>query len=230
MLSTFQSEIPGYTRLPDSVIRGEVLQVVRRTSTSAWIGSPVVAPRRRSGSTIFAPPRRTARPRACPSKIFCVPTGAARTAAWRVIVGEAAPAERDALPRAAELVMEYLDQVSGIVAAAYLEEREHHVSERERSLRVLLDALVGGDALDDSHRATAERLGLPLAGDLVAFAIAIPGEGGRAHGRTAAGLRAVGALALTEGHRVVGLIAPRPAAAPALPAGTLRPARSRWSI
>jgi hypothetical protein len=52
------------------------------------------------------------------------------------------------LPRAAELVMSYLDQVSGIVAAAYMEERQHLVSEQERGLRALLDALLGDGALD----------------------------------------------------------------------------------
>src|SRR3954447_9729485 len=28
MLATFQDEIPGYARLPDSVVRGEILQVI----------------------------------------------------------------------------------------------------------------------------------------------------------------------------------------------------------
>ena len=100
--------------------------------------------------------------------------------------------------------MSYLDQVSGIVAAAYLEERQHLVSEQERGLRALLDALIKGEALDASHHEAAARLGLAVGGRFTTFAAAIPGEGARAHARAAAGLRAGGVLALTEGDRVVG--------------------------
>ncbi len=207
MLGTFRSEIPGYARLSDSVIRGEILQVIRENVDLCldWVGGGSAPATARFDDFRASAKNRAAEGMPLEDLLRAYRRGA--TAAWRVIVAEAAPDERDALPRAAELVMDYLDQVSGTVAAAYLEEREHHVSEHERSLRALLDALIRGVALDDNHRATAERLGLPLAGDLVAFAIAIPGEGGRAHGRAAAGLRAVGALALTEGDRVVGLTA-----------------------
>jgi hypothetical protein len=66
------------------------------------------------------------------------------TAAWRVLVAEAKADERDALPRAAELDLSYLDQVSGTVAGAYLEKRQHLVSEQERGLRALLDARLDG--------------------------------------------------------------------------------------
>lgn len=223
MLSTFRSEIPGYARLSDAVIRGEILQVIRENVDLCldWVAGGTAPATARFETFRASAKNRAAEGMPLEDLLRAYRRGG--TAAWRAIVAEAAPNEREALLRAAELVMDYLDLVSGTVVAAYLEEREHHVSEHERSLRALLDALVRGDALDDSHRATAERLGLPLAGDLVAFAIAIPGEGGRAHGRAAAALRAVGALALTEGDRVVGLTSPRPALPGALPAGTLPP-------
>ena len=141
MLSTFRSEIPGYARLSDSVIRGEILQVIRENVDLCldWVaGGTAPAPAR------FDDFRASAKNRAAegmPLEDLLRAYRRGGTAAWRVIVAEAAPDERDALPRAAELVMDYLDQVSGTVAAAYLEEREHHVSEHERSLRALLDAL-----------------------------------------------------------------------------------------
>ncbi len=221
MLSTFRNEIPGYSRLPDSVIRGDILEVIRQNVDLCldWVaGGRAPAPER------FDDFRASAKNRAAEGMpledlLRAYRRGAA--AAWRLMVTEAADDERDALPRAAELVMDYLDKVSGTVAAAYLEEREHHVSEQERSLRGLLDALLSDELLDAGHHQTAERLGLPLGGELAAFAVAIPGEGARAHARAAAGLRAAGALALTEGDRVVGLVAPRAASAGALPAGAV---------
>ena len=221
MLKTFRTEIPGYARLPGSVIRGEILQVIRENVDLCldWVaGGAAPAPERFDGFRASAKNRAA---EGMPLEDLLRAYRRGGTAAWRLIVAEAAADERDALPRAAELVMDYLDQVSGTVAAAYLEEREHHVSEQERSLRALLDALVRGDALDAGHHRAAEHLGLALGGDLVAFAVAIPGAGGHVHGRTAAGLRAVGVLALTEGDRVVGLTAPRPASAGALPASAL---------
>jgi len=115
--------------------------------------------------------------------------------------------------------MDYVDQVSSVVAEAYLEERSHLISEQERALRALLDALLSGEVLDAGHYRTADRLGMSLSGELVAFALAIPGEGARAHAEAAAKLRAVGVLALTEGERVVGLMTPRHDPSAALPKG-----------
>jgi hypothetical protein len=225
MLSTFRNEIPGYARLPDAMIRGEVLRIIRENVDICldWVaGRPAPGPGR------FENFRASAQNRAAegmPLEDLLRAYRRGGTAAWRVIVATATPDERDALPRAAELVMDYLDLVSGTVAAAYLEEREHHVSEQERGLRALLNALLQGGALGAGHHEAAERLGFPLGVDVAAFAMTIPGEGARAHALAAAGLRALGALALTEGDRVVGLVAPRANSASALPAGAL-PARA----
>jgi hypothetical protein len=143
------------------------------------------------------------------------------TAGWRAIVAEASPEERDVLPQAADLVMIYLDRTSGIVAAAYLEQREDHVSERERELRALFDALIGDETLSPADHETAARLGFVIGGRLAAFAATIPGEGAGRHARAAADLRAAGALALTEGDRVVGLAQPSHDLADGMPAGAL---------
>jgi hypothetical protein len=223
MLSTFRKEIPGYERLPDSVIRGEVLKVVRENVDLCldWVAGGTAPSIER-----FTAFRESAKNRAAegmPLEDLLRAYRSGGTAAWRVIVAEARPDERDELPLAAELVMDYLDQVSGSIVSAYLEEREHHVSEQERNLRSLLNALLRFGVLDARHRQTAEQIGLPLTGDLAAFAIAIPGEGALAHGRMAVRLRTDGVLALTEGDRVVGVAPPWSGSASPLPPAAIPP-------
>ncbi|HEX4718873.1 MAG TPA: helix-turn-helix domain-containing protein [Thermoleophilaceae bacterium] len=218
LLAEFTAEIPGYARLPESVIRGQVLQVIRDNVDLCldWVagGGPPEAER-------FEAFRSSAKNRATegmPLEDLLRAYRMGGTAAWRVIVGQATGDERDELPHAAELIMDYLDQVSGVVAAAYLEERQHLVSEQERGVRALLDALLGGGTLDARQHETAARLGFPVHGELAAFAAAVPGEGATTHARAAAALRTIGALALTEGDRVVGLAVPGQILANALPA------------
>ena len=221
MLGTFRTEIPGYARLPEAVIRGQVREVARQNTDLCldWVaggGAPEAAH--------FDDFKTSAKNRATegmPLEDLLRAYRIGATSAWRVLVAVATPAEHDALTGAAELVMIYIDQVSGTVAEAYLEERQHLVSEQERGLRGLLDALVGEDALDPGHHETAAQLGLPLGGRFATFALAIPRGGARAHARVAAGLRAFAALALTEGDRVVGLWLPGRELAPALPAGAV---------
>jgi hypothetical protein len=221
MLRAFRAEIPGYARLPDSIVRGQVLGVIRQNLDLCldWVaggGAPDAA--RFDDFRASATNRAT---EGMPLEDLLRAYRIGGTAAWRVLLAEAAADERDALPRAAELVMSYLDQVSGIVATAYLEERQHFVSEQERGLRALLDALLGGEPLDAGQLETAERLGFTLGPQFATFAAAIPGEGARGHARAAAGLRAAGALVLTEGDRVVGLSSPGRDPARALPPGAV---------
>jgi DNA-binding PucR family transcriptional regulator len=221
LLGGFRAEIPGYSRLPDSVLRGQILDVIRQNLDLCldWVaggGEPETAR--------FDEFRSSAKNRATegmPVEDLLRAYRSGATAVWRVLVTEAAADERDALLRAAELVMSYLDQVSGIVAAAYLEERQHLVSEQERGLRALLDALLEGDALDAGNREAAARLGLAVGGRFTTFAAAIPDAGTHAHARAAAALRAGGVLALTEGDRVVGLSSPRRDPRTALPAAAV---------
>ena len=221
MLDTFRTEIPGYARLPEAVIRGQVREVVRQNIDLCldWVagaGAPEVA--RFDEFTTSAKNRAT---EGMPLEDLLRAYRIGATTAWRVLVAEATADEHDALTRAAELVMSYVDQVSGTVATAYLEERQHLVSEQERGLRDLLNALLGGDALDPGHHETAARLGLPVGDRFATFALAIPSGGARAHARVAARLRGVAALALTEGDRIVGLWLPGRDLAPALPAGAV---------
>ncbi|HET6507100.1 MAG TPA: helix-turn-helix domain-containing protein [Baekduia sp.] len=221
MLATFRTAIPGYERLPDTVVRGQILDIIRDNLDLCldWVagGAPPSTER-------FAEFRASAKNRATegmPLEDLLRAYRMGGTAAWKVLVAEAdadaAAGERDALPRAAELVMEYLDRATGTVAEAYLEERSHLVSEEERGLRALLDVLLAGEPPAAGHHATAERLGFVVAGEHAVFAVGLPGEGARAHARVAAGLRGGGTLALTEGDRVVGLAAVGRAPGTALP-------------
>ena len=221
MLGTFRAEIPGYARLPDPVVRGQVRDVVRQNIDLClnWVagaGAPETA--RFDAFTTSAKNRAT---EGMPLEDLLRAYRIGATTAWRALVSEATANERDALTRAAELVMSYIDQVSGTVATAYLEERQHLVSEQERGLRGLLNALLGGDRLDAGHHDTAARIGLAVGTRFTAFAAAIPRGSARAHARAAAGLRAGGALALTEGDRIVGLSLPGRDIAHALPDGAV---------
>jgi hypothetical protein len=208
MLSAFRSDIPGYERLPGSTVQGQVLAVIRQNLDQCldWVAGMA-----EPDSTRFDEFRASARDRAqegMPLEDLLHAYRMGGTAGWRAIVAAAEPEEGDAMPRAAELVMTYLDQVSGVVAAAYLEQHEDHVSERERESRSLFDALIGNERLGPAEHETAARLRFTIGGNLAAFAAAIPGEGTGRHARAAGVLRTAGALALTEGDRMVGLAQP----------------------
>src|SRR4051794_3729473 len=217
MLATFQAEIAGYTRLPDSVSHGQVIAIIRENVDLCldWIAGGGEPDQARFDDFCESAKNRATEGMPLEDLLHAYRTGG--TMAWKALVAEANPEDRNALPRAAELVMSYLDMVSSIVTGAYLEERQQLASEQERGLRALLHALLDGAELDAGHQVTAARLGLPVGGPLAAFAVSLPGADASAHARTAAGLRAAGVLAVTEGHRLIGLIAPGQILAGVLP-------------
>ena len=124
---------------------------------------------------------------------------------WNALEEAALPHERSSLLHGAELLLDYVDRVSAAVSQAYLEERQHLVSEEERQLRNLLDTLVEGGTPPTELRALAEQLGLPLSDRYRPFAAAVPDALARRHSELASALRGQGILALTEGARVAGL-------------------------
>jgi len=123
------------------------------------------------------------------------------------VVEAATPGERPALLAGAELLMDYVDRVSAVVAQAYLDARQHLVSEQERRLRDLFDALLGGHAVSAGLQELAEAIGFALVDAYRPFAQTLPGAAAPDHAQVAEALRARGVLALTEGDRVTGLIA-----------------------
>jgi hypothetical protein len=134
---------------------------------------------------------------------------------WQAITEAALPDERLALIAGAERLMDYIDRVSAVVAQAYLDERQHLVSEEERRLRNLFDVLVRDAELPAGLHELAERIGLPVAPSYRPFTQTLPDSGAYEHAEIAGGLRGRGVLALTEGNRVTGLVAvDAPAIAP----------------
>src|SRR5206468_4919662 len=110
--------------------------------------------------------------------------------------------ERLALVAIAGLLMDYTDRISAAGAQAYLDERQQVVSQRERRLRRLLDALCGTPPLSAELRELAEGIGLPLVDAYRPFAAAIPDVPARTHFAAAADLRDRGVLALADGSQI----------------------------
>ena len=208
MVEIFRAEIPGYQRLPSGVLAGQILDVARRNVELfvVCVGTGI-----KPSDAQLEPFRVSARDRAAegmPLEDLLHAYRLGGRLAWEAMVQEAGAAEQHALPSLAGLVMEYLDGVSSAVANSYLEERQHLVSEEERRLRTLLDALVGAQPLDAGLRDLMERLRFPAADAYQPFAAMLPESSARAHSRLAARLRDRGLLAVTEGVRVAGLAAP----------------------
>jgi hypothetical protein len=131
----------------------------------------------------------------------------AMRAGWEAVLESADDRERAALGGAFELLLEWLDIVSGVFERAYAEERETLVSQGERRARQLLDRIVaGGDPEGDDER-LADALGFDLGASCRPLAAALADGSAAEHLQLAALLRERGALAISEGRRVVGLAA-----------------------
>jgi hypothetical protein len=208
MVATFRGEIAGYQRLPEPVVLGQIFQVSRR-NVELFFRS-IIDGREVTEDDLSAF-RESAKDRAAegmPLEDLLHAYRLGGRLGWEAIMAAAQPEEEHALLMGAELLMRYVDRVSSAVAQAYLEERQHLVSEEERRLRLLVDALVGRTDLHGGPRELAERLGFPIEDRYRPFAQTVPGAPVREHARIAAALRGRGLLALTEGDRVAGLAPP----------------------
>jgi hypothetical protein len=207
MIERFRTQIAGYQRLPSGVVHGQVLDVTRRNLELfvACVGAGA-----RPEQAELEPFRASARDRASegmPLEDLLHAYRLGGRLAWEEMTVQTRLEERGALPELAGLVMDYLDDVSSAVANSYLEERQHLVSEEERGLRILLDALCREPELGASARTLMERLRFPLVASYLPFAATLRRGGARAHSQLAARLRDRGLLAVTEGERVAGLAA-----------------------
>ena len=128
--------------------------------------------------------------------------------AWQSVAAAARPSEQGALLVGADLIMQYIDTVSAAIAQAYLDERQHVVSEEDRKLRELLDALGDPAAVASDLQNLAKDLSLPILAAYRPFAAIMRDGGPRDHARVAKALRARGVLALSEGRRIIGLVDP----------------------
>lgn len=205
MVSRFSGSIPGYRRLPQPVLGGQILEISRR---NVELFFRYLADGRPPGDEDLAAFRRSAKDRAAegmPLEDLLHAYRLGSRMGWHALEDAALPDERPSLLHGAEVLLDYIDKVSAAVAQAYLAERQHLVSEEERRLRDLLDALVGGGTLPVELRGLAEQVGLPLTDRYRPFAAAVHGAPARRHSELASALRDHGVLALTEGVRVAGL-------------------------
>jgi hypothetical protein len=126
--------------------------------------------------------------------------------AWRVLLDAASEEERPALLESADLLFEYVDWVSRIYSEAYEEmARTEAASADEAGARALLRRLTEDEAPFPEDHLLAEQIGVRLDRALRPFVLAAPRRSVDYHAELAAGLRRSGALAASEGRRVVGL-------------------------
>ncbi len=205
MVARFRSEIAGYRRLPEPVVIGQILEICRQ-NVELFFGS--ILDGDEPAEADLAAFRESAKDRAgegMPLEDLLHAYRLGGRMGWQALVAAAAADERHALLAGAERLMDYVDRVSAVVAQAYLDERQHLVSEEERRLRDLFDAVVGGGPLAAGAQECAEGIGFPLAECYRPFAETLPGAAAYEHAQIAKALRAHGVLALTEGDRVSGL-------------------------
>jgi len=208
MVARFRAEISGYRRLPEPVVIGQIREICRR-NVELFFAS--VLDGRQPTDADLAAFRESARDRAgegMPLEDLLHAYRLGGRMGWQALVDAAAPGERPALLSGAERLMDYVDRVSAVVAQAYLDERQHLVSEEERRLRDLFDALVGGQPLTAGLQECAKTIDFPLAEVYRPFARTLRGAAAAEHAQVAESLRSRGLLALTEGDRVTGLAPP----------------------
>jgi PucR-like helix-turn-helix protein len=207
MVSAFRSEISGYTRMPESVLTGQIFDVSQR-NVELFFRS--ITEMRGPTEEELVPFRDSARSRAeegLPLEDLLHAYRLGGRLGWEALMEAARPDEYPALLVGAELLMRYIDSVSAAVAQTYLDEHQHLVSEEERRQRALVEALVHPERETPTLHDLAERVGFPLAPRYRPFAKTLPGAPTHAHSQLASALRARGVLALTEGDRVTGLAA-----------------------
>jgi hypothetical protein len=207
MVGLFGETIPGYQRLSDPVLRGQIFEISRR-NVELFFAS--VLEGRTPTPEDMAPFQRSARDRASegmPLEDLLHAYRLGGRIGWQSIEAAARPEEREALLVGAELLMDYIDRVSSAVSQAYLEASRHLVSEEERRVRAALDALIDPATPLAELRRLAQRAGLELRDEYRPFAATIRGAPAHRHSELAAALRAQGLLALTEGDRVTGMVA-----------------------
>jgi hypothetical protein len=208
MVATFRSQISGYQRLPEPVVLGQIAAIARR-NVELFFRS--ILEGQEPSDADLHPFRESAKDRAAegmPLEDLLHAYRLGGRIGWQAVVAAAREEERPALLTGAERLMDYVDSVSAAVAQSYLDERQHLVSEEERRLRDLFDAIVGGAPLRPGLRELAETMGFPLSEAYRPFAETVPGAAAYEHGQMAAALRRRGVLALTEGDRVSGLAPP----------------------
>ncbi|HVW80134.1 MAG TPA: helix-turn-helix domain-containing protein [Mycobacteriales bacterium] len=211
MLDRFVTEIPLYGMLPREQLEGEIAQITVGALRLFFHSL-------RSTEPIYDDELIDLRSSAARRAEERVPLDAVLAAyhvggriGWQALVESALPDERDELIVAAGRVLEFVHQVTGAVASAYLEERQSIYGEERDALRAVASALLAGDPADK----LAARVGLAVAPAYVVLEMAIgehPDEVERGVGGTVAARRKLrrvqGRLERWAGQPVVGLLEP----------------------
>ncbi len=144
MVAVFRAEITGYRRLPEPVVVNQILAICR-DNVELFFGS--ITDGKAPTEADLARFRESARDRAgegMPLEDLLHAYRLGGRMGWQALVDAADDAERPYLLEGAERLMDYIDRVSSVVAQAYLDERQHLVTEEERRLRDLFEALQRG--------------------------------------------------------------------------------------
>jgi hypothetical protein len=205
MVATFRTDITGYTRVPESVLAGQILEVCQRNVELFFRSITEARGPTEDELLMFRESARSRAEEGLPLEDVLHAYRLGGRLGWQTLLDEARPDEYPALLAAAEQLMRYVDSVSAAVAQTYLDEHQHLASEEERRQRALVEALVHPEREDPGLRDLAERVGFPIADRYRPFAKSLPGAPTHAHSQLASALRTRGVLALTEGNRVTGL-------------------------
>jgi PucR C-terminal helix-turn-helix domain len=131
---------------------------------------------------------------------------------WEALLDLAADDDRALLLAQSDTIWgyleDYLDLIVGAMAQAYADQRDSPSTAGDRRARALFDRLCARLPVTLEDRDRAARLGFDLAAPHAPFTAQLVAGSVAAHADLAARLRALGALAFTEGVRVAGLTQP----------------------
>ena len=167
MIATFLDEVPLYRLLPEEQLYGEVLAICEDNLRTFFA---TLREDRPPSDAELEEPRQSAARRAQER----VPLASVLTAyhvggriGWQELVAEAGPDETPQLLAAADRVQRYVQEVTAVVATAYLQEQQAITGEEDDALRSLVSALLAGEPAD----ALAQRVGRRLATSWVVLAV-----------------------------------------------------------
>ncbi|HVV76077.1 MAG TPA: helix-turn-helix domain-containing protein [Mycobacteriales bacterium] len=211
MLDRFVAEVPLYSMLPREQLEGEISSItalnLRLFFASLRTEGPIPD---EDLVEIRSSAARRAEERVPLDAVLAAYHIGGRMG-WEALVEAAEPDEQGVLIVVAGRVLEFVQQVTGAVASAYLEERQSIYGEERDALRAVASALLAGEPADK----LASRVGLTIAPSYVVLEISIgdhPDEHEHGVGGAVAARRKLrrvqGRLERWAGQPVVGLLEP----------------------
>jgi hypothetical protein len=211
MLDRFVAEIPLYRLLPREQLEGEIASItalnLRLFFHSLRTEGPIPE---EELVEIRSSAARRAEERVPLDAVLAAYHIGGRIG-WEALVEAGEPTEQDVLIVVAGRVLEFVQQVTGAVASAYLEERQSIYGEERDALRAVASALLAGESADK----LAARVGVSIAPSYVVLEVSIgdhPDEQEHGVGGAVAARRKLrrvqGRLERWAGQPVIGLLEP----------------------